>query len=229
MTWIEIIQKLLFSVLVSSMIGFNRETKSSPAGLRTYNLVCLGSVILTMVAKEISVENIALVLSNTELKGVVTADSTKIIAQIISGIGFLGAGTIIVTQKRIKGLSTASSLWATSAIGIAVGLGYYLLATLSSLLVVVILATFNKIIPFNTIKKIAITYTKKTTEQNIQDYFIQHSIDIRHIETQFKVIDGIRQYINIYTIKPNNLFQEHLIVQGIAEIDNIIEIEMLEV
>lgn len=229
MTWIEIIQKLLFSVLVSSMIGINRETKSSPAGLRTYNLVCLGSVILTMVAQEISVENIALVLSDTELKGVVTADSTKIIAQIISGIGFLGAGTIIVTQKRIKGLSTASSLWATSAIGIAVGLGYYLLATLSSLLVVTILATFNKLIPFNTIKKIAITYTKKPTEQNIRDYFAEHSIDIRHIESQFKVIDGMRQYINIYTIKPNNLFQEHLIVQGIAEIDNIIEIEMLEV
>ncbi|MHC5229093.1 MgtC/SapB family protein [Enterococcus sp. LJL99] len=229
MTWISIIQKLLFGVLVSSIIGYNRETKSSPAGLRTYNLVCLGSVILTMVAQELAAENVAAVLNNEQLKGVLTADSTKIIAQIISGIGFLGAGTIIVTQKRIKGLSTASSLWATSAIGIAVGMGYFLLASLSSILVVIILATFNKIIPFNTVKKIAIIFTDKNTDESIKEYFKKHSIDIRHIEAQFKISNGIRQYINIYTIKPHSPFEEHLIVQEIAEIDCVMGIEMLDV
>lgn len=229
MTWIDIVQKLIFSVMVSSAIGYNRETKSSPAGLRTYNLVCLGSVILTMIAQEISAENTAAILNNSDLKGVISSDSTKIIAQIISGIGFLGAGTIIVTKKRVKGLSTASSLWATSAIGIAVGMGYYLLATLSSILVIFILATFNKVIPFNTIKKISITYTKTTADKTVEAYFKDHKISIKHIETQFKIVSGVRQYINIYTIKPSSTFEEHLIVQSISEIEDIIEIEMLEV
>ena len=229
MTWISITQKLLFGVLVSSIIGYNRETKSSPAGLRTYNLVCLGSVILTMVAQEIATENVAAVLNNEQLKGVLTGDSTKIIAQIISGIGFLGAGTIIVTQKRVRGLSTASSLWATSAIGIAVGMGYFLLASLSSILVVIILATFNKIIPFNTVKKIAIVFTDKNTDVVVKDYFKKRNIDIRHIEAQFKISNGIRQYTNIYTIKPHSLFEEHLIVQEIAEISCVMGIEMLDV
>jgi len=216
-------------VMVSSAIGYNRETKSSPAGLRTYNLVCLGSVILTMIAQEISAENTAAILNNSDLKGVISSDSTKIIAQIISGIGFLGAGTIIVTKKRVKGLSTASSLWATSAIGIAVGMGYYLLATLSSILVIFILATFNKVIPFNTIKKISITYTKTTADKTVEAYFKEHKIAIKHIETQFKIVSGVRQYINMYTIKPPSTFEEHIIVQSISEIEDIIEIEMLEV
>ncbi|MGM0238715.1 MULTISPECIES: MgtC/SapB family protein [Enterococcus] len=229
MNLINILEPLLFSILVSSMIGYNRETKSSPAGMRTYNLVCLGAVILTIISKELSEATAQAVITNPELKGIISADSSKIIAQIVSGIGFLGAGTIIVSQKRVKGLSTASSLWVTAAIGIAVGLGYYLLALFSSLLVVVILATFNKIIPFQSLKNLAITISSVETEKMITEYFKNNQITVKNLTTKVYTNEDRKYYTNVYTIKPHHVTDMHHLIIDLARIDDISSIEILDV
>lgn len=107
--------KLLMASVCGALIGIEREMKGRPAGLKTFSLVCVGST-LSMITNEY----IYLYVSGTG------GDASRMAAQVISGIGFLGAGTIMVTgNSQIRGLTTAASLWVTAAIGIAIGSGFY--------------------------------------------------------------------------------------------------------
>ncbi|MBI4155085.1 MgtC/SapB family protein [Candidatus Woesearchaeota archaeon] len=120
---LEIIIKLLLSIALSSLIGFEREKLHRGAGLRTHILVCLASTIITIVS--LSVES--------------PADPTRIAAAIVTGIGFIGAGTIIQFKGKILGITTAASLFLISGIGIAIGLAQYFLAILSTVFGYIIL------------------------------------------------------------------------------------------
>lgn len=118
---IAIISRLIIATILSAVIGFEREKMKKPAGLRTYMLVCLGSCLITIVS-----------LSFGE-------DPARIASNIITGIGFLGAGVIIAQGANVIGVTTAASLWAISAIGLCVGVGEYLLAVVTTLLIYIIL------------------------------------------------------------------------------------------
>ncbi len=101
------------ALLFGGILGYDREKKGRPAGFRTYMVVCLGSALAMMTG---------IYLTNITGSG----DSGRIAAQVISGIGFLGAGTILVTkQRQVKGLTTAAGLWAAACIGLALGAGFY--------------------------------------------------------------------------------------------------------
>lgn len=107
--------KLILAAVCGGFIGAEREMKGRPAGLKTFALVCMGAA-LAMVTNEYIYENIA---GNS-------GDSARMAAQVISGIGFLGAGTIMITgHNQVKGLTTAAALWMTAAIGISIGSGFY--------------------------------------------------------------------------------------------------------
>jgi len=115
--------KLLLAVVLGGLIGFERERSHKPAGLRTHMLVCLGASLITLVSIGYFVE-----------------DYARIISGIVSGIGFIGAGTIIAQgNKGIHGLTTAASLWAVAAIGITVGIGWYALAGMAAALIMLVL------------------------------------------------------------------------------------------
>lgn len=119
----SILVRLLLSLILGGFIGFERGKSGRPAGLRTHILVCLGSTMAMMTNQYIYQEF-----------GI--SDPTRIAAQVISGIGFLGAGTILVTGKyQVKGLTTAAGLWATACMGLAIGIGFYKAAILSCLLI----------------------------------------------------------------------------------------------
>lgn len=119
----SVIARLVLATILSGIIGIGREKLGRAAGLRTHILVCLGATIASMVGIHIY-----------EAYG--TTDITRIAAQVISGIGFLGAGTILVKNKSIvTGLTTAACVWATGAIGIAVGYGFYEAAIIGAILV----------------------------------------------------------------------------------------------
>lgn len=108
-----IILRLVLAVVLGGIIGFERGRSGRPAGLRTHILVCLGSTLAIMTNQYIY-----------ETFGV--SDPARIAAQVISGIGFLGAGTILVTGRhKVKGLTTAAGLWATACMGLAIGIGFY--------------------------------------------------------------------------------------------------------
>ena len=114
----SMILRLTLAVLLGGAIGLDREDQFRPAGLRTHILVCLGTTIAMLTGEYIytSYGNVG--------------DPSRIGAQVLSGIGFLGAGTIIVSGRHVKGLTTAAGLWATACMGLAIGIGYYSLAVL---------------------------------------------------------------------------------------------------
>lgn len=120
----ELELRLLVAAILGSIVGWERERAQRPAGLRTYMLVAFGSALFT-------------VLSITAFTG--ETDPSRVAANIVVGIGFLGAGTIFRTGEVVRGLTTAAGLWAIAAIGMAAGAGEYFLAIVSTVLVLAIL------------------------------------------------------------------------------------------
>lgn len=118
------ITRLIVSVVLGSLVGLEREIHKSPAGLRTISLVSLGATLFTLAS---------ISFTNTN------ADVTRIAAQIVVGIGFIGAGVIWQSQNKVHGLTTAASMWCAAAIGIMVGIGEFTLATITTVLVMLIL------------------------------------------------------------------------------------------
>ena len=114
--------RVLLAFVLGGVVGFERERMQRPAGLRTHMLVCAGSACFT----------VASIFGFDELGTV--RDPARLAAQIITGIGFLGAGTIFRTGATVRGLTTASSIWITAAIGIVAGLGMFWLAVFTTLL-----------------------------------------------------------------------------------------------
>lgn len=121
--------KLLVSFLLGGLIGFERELHEKPAGLRTHIIVSLASTLFTI----LSLSN---VFGNPTM---ISHDPARIAAGVLTGIGFLGAGVIVSTGGNIRGITTAASLWVTTAVGMAVGAGEYGLAVAAALLIFLIL------------------------------------------------------------------------------------------
>lgn len=133
LTVTEIILRVLISVAIGGVIGLERGMKNRPAGLRTYMLVCVGACVV--------------MLTNQYTYQVYqVGDPVRMGAQVISGIGFLGAGTIIVTSRnQIKGLTTAAGLWTAGGIGLAIGIGLYEVAIAASAAVFIILTVLHQL------------------------------------------------------------------------------------
>lgn len=113
LTLLSIILRTFLAMMLGGILGYEREKRHRPAGFRTYLVVCLGSTLAMMVGLFIS--------ATTQ-----TSDAGRIPAQVISGIGFLGAGTILVTrQNQVRGLTTAAGLWSVACLGLALGAGFY--------------------------------------------------------------------------------------------------------
>ena len=128
---LSITLRLLLAALLGSAIGFERERLLWTAGLRTHMLVCVGSCLIMIVSAY---------GFNAVLGPHVILDPSRVAAQVVSGIGFLGAGSIILRNEAIKGLTTAASLWAVAAVGLAVGGGLYYASVAATLVILVILA-----------------------------------------------------------------------------------------
>ena len=130
----EVVVRLLVTVGLCGLIGFERETRDQSAGFRTHILLGLGAALFTLVSAYGFAPFTEAALEG-EARGI-RYDPTRIAAQIVTGIGFLGAGAIIRQGFDIRGLTTAASLWATAAIGMAVGAGYYFGAAATTVVVV---------------------------------------------------------------------------------------------
>lgn len=132
----ELIIRLLLAVIIGGVIGFERESHKRAAGLRTHILVCIGSTLITLTSIYIA-KNFSTTFQN--------CDPSRITAGIVTGIGFLGAGTIIRARASVLGLTTAASLWGVAAIGIALGCGFYKAAIFSALIVFLTLLALGMI------------------------------------------------------------------------------------
>jgi putative Mg2+ transporter-C (MgtC) family protein len=123
----EYVMRLVVALLIGGAIGLEREFKGKPAGMRTNMLICVGSCLVMIISIEIA---------RTAAR---IADPGRIAAQVVTGIGFLGAGTIIRSRFHIVGLTTAATIWALSALGLAIGAGYILLSVIVAFLITVTL------------------------------------------------------------------------------------------
>ena len=130
-TLLAVIIRIIVSFLLGGILGLERGLKQRPAGLRTYMLVCLGACMIMLINEYI-----------VQVYG--TGDPARMAAQVVSGIGFLGAGTIIVTKRsQIKGLTTAAGLWAAAAVGLATGIGFYEAAIIGALVIFMTLSALS--------------------------------------------------------------------------------------
>ncbi|MDD5340899.1 MAG: MgtC/SapB family protein [Patescibacteria group bacterium] len=124
--------QLLLAIFLGGLIGVERETLGKPAGSRTYALIALGSALFT-------------ILSVKGFCQYPNAVPTALVSQIIIGIGFIGAGLIIFHRQHIEGITTASGLWATAAVGIAIGIGWYYVAIITSVMIFLLLYIVRKV------------------------------------------------------------------------------------
>jgi len=122
--------RILAAVVLGGLIGLEREVRDKPAGFRTIMLICLGACIFSLLSEAV---------------GGADYERTRIAAQIVSGIGFLGAGTIMQSRGSVSGLTTAATLWVVAAIGMAVGAGAYLQAVVGSALVMLALMILGRV------------------------------------------------------------------------------------
>ncbi|MCP4571780.1 MAG: MgtC/SapB family protein [bacterium] len=131
--------RLLVAMVLGGLVGIERQTRGRAAGLRTNILVCLGSAAIIVAFQKLSLE------SNLDAESVIRMDPARAAAGVITGIGFLGAGTIVKSNDFVRGLTTAASIWVVSAVGVTVGLGEYVIAVVLTLLVLVALYVLHRL------------------------------------------------------------------------------------
>lgn len=130
----EVAMRLISSAVFAGIIGYERQSRHKAAGLRTHILVGVGSCLIMVLSINIY----------SSVQGMTNADPARLAAQVVSGIGFLGAGSILKEGPTIKGLTTAASLWVVSGVGLAAGAGYYLGALMTTVLVFLTLTILSR-------------------------------------------------------------------------------------
>ncbi len=137
----EILLRLVLAAILGAVIGFNRSRHNKPAGLRTMALISLGSAAFTLIGIE-TVIQLSVLQSGADNLNSINMDSSRIIAGIVGGVGFLGAGAIIQSRGKVQGMTSAASIWVTATIGVSVGLGLYLLATSITFIAFIVLILY---------------------------------------------------------------------------------------
>jgi putative Mg2+ transporter-C (MgtC) family protein len=209
----EILLRLGLACLLGGIVGLERERNKQPAGLRTHILVCIGATLVMLC-------NIFIF---EKYKGVANIDPARLGAQVISGIGFLGAGTIIKEGLSIRGLTTAASLWVVACLGIATGLGFYPGAIISTSFILVVLMFFSKfeyLFNIKTSKSILILKSVNTEgqiniiENKLKEFeIIYNNVSVESAEDN---LIAIRVYLTkSKDISHNKLMEEIYKIQGI--------------
>ncbi len=167
---LEISLRLFVALLLGGLIGIEREYRSKEAGFRTHFLVAMGSALFCIVSQY---------GFGFDLK-----DSSRVAAQVVSGIGFLGAGTIIFQKNVVRGLTTAAGLWVTAAIGLACGAGMYVVASISVAMVLFGLEVMNYFIPKVATTTVQLTFTAPTKEsvKRVVDRIMEDCIELYSYE-----------------------------------------------
>lgn len=217
---LSIVIRLSLAVLCGGIIGLERGKKGQAAGFRTHILVCIGSALVMM--------------TNLYVIDVLdaSADPTRLGAQVVSGIGFLGAGSIIVTNKnKIKGLTTAAGLWASACMGLAIGVGFYQLAVIGCIFIVLVISLLDRIdrrVFRNSVRmQIYVEFGSSSILREIIDYCKDNEIEIR--DTQVIKNKNIEDNLVgvVITIRCNKK-QEHVIITTeLGLIPGIVNIEEL--
>lgn len=208
--------RILTAMICGGLIGMDRGLKKRAAGMRTYMLVCVGACIIMLTNQFIF-----------QITG--TGDPMRMGAQVVSGIGFLGAGTIIVTkQNHIKGLTTAAGLWAAAGVGLALGIGFYEAAVIGGLAIYLILTALNwldhKVHNRNMYLDVHLTLSSDLSADKFILATKDAGIEIETIQIDYSnYADGI--WMLDAVLKINKHQKRESMVEQLAKIEGIIHLE----
>lgn len=217
-------------MIIGGIVGYEREQKNRPAGMRTHILVCIGATIIALIQQAVSEEAFMIATNYPELKDLVKFDQARLIAQVVSGVGFLGAGTIIITKQRVLGLTTAASLWVSAAVGIGVGMGYLKVAIPGFISIMISLSVIKKIINVPKVRNLEIQYLHRVeTKEFINNYFEKHNIEIEEVTFEVQVVNGEKIYKNTFNIDLPRLLSYADIIEEMSMYSNIQQIRLISV
>lgn len=210
LTYLAIACRIAVAVFLGGIIGMERGLKNRPAGLRTYMLVCVGSCLI-------------MITNQYVFQAFGTGDPVRMGAQVVSGIGFLGAGTIVVTRRnQIKGLTTAAGLWAAAAAGLAVGVGLYEAAVLGGVVIFLVLSLVHRFdSKMRQTSKVVEIYVELNRIINLGDFMRKiHDMDIEieniRTENDAAFEEGKHAYIMVLRSKEKR--NHDILFQSIREI-----------
>ncbi|SFU45564.1 putative Mg2+ transporter-C (MgtC) family protein [Clostridium sp. DSM 8431] len=211
---VSIIVRLLMAVICGGVVGIERGRKGQAAGCRTHMLVCLGATSVMMTN----------IYAISEFNA--SSDPTRIGAQVVSGIGFLGAGTILVTSKnQIRGLTTAAGLWASACMGLAIGIGFYELAIIGIIFIFGVIAVINKfdkrVYGISKVMDVYIEFLKPEVLREVICFLREKNIKILSIQVvKDKTLDKSRSGA-IIGIKTKERFDHSDVIAEFWEIEGI--------
>lgn len=208
---LHIILKILLAAMLGGIIGLERELAHKEAGLRTNILIAIGSALITVLSFKIAAMTPG-------------ADPARLAAQIVSGIGFLGAGAIIQARFAVHGLTTAATIWTVAAIGIAVGCGFYLLAFIVTVFVVIVLTVFKLLLDYIEKQKRNYVYLITTEEKASLLADLRHALtelNIKYSSARLNRRKGSYEFEVIFSTSENKnreFLDKVMLLQGVKEI-----------
>lgn len=218
---LEMLGRLLLAVLLSGIIGMERESVNKFAGFRTHVLVAVGSCLMMIIS-------ISMPFVRYPEAGFISADTERIAAQVVSGIGFLGAGAIMCSGISIKGLTTAASLWAMAGLGLACGAGLYVTSVICAFLIFIVLTYFAKLeekFRFkNQLIRIVLVMDKESN-QMCQIFSIFNAMEINVKNTKlYQDNDDLKMEL---VAKATRNVDTNLLMERLKRVDSIIQVEMV--
>ncbi|MCR5279211.1 MAG: MgtC/SapB family protein [Lachnospiraceae bacterium] len=218
LTVFAIALRIAVAVLLGGVIGMERGLKNRPAGLRTYMLVCVGSCLIMLTNQYV-------------FQAFQTGDPVRMGAQVVSGIGFLGAGTIVVTRRnQIKGLTTAAGLWAAAAAGLAVGVGLYEAAILGGIVIFLVLSIIHRwdsrLRQNSKVFEIYVELSKSVSLGDFMRKIHEMDLEIENTRTENDSTDeGKHSYI--FALKSKEKRNHDVLMQQIRGIEGVAYVEVL--
>jgi putative Mg2+ transporter-C (MgtC) family protein len=211
--------RMVLAVICGGVIGIERERKRRPAGFRTHILICLGASMTTLVSQYIYLE----------LK--LFTDLARLGAQVIAGIGFIGAGTIIVTKRRqVKGLTTAAGLWTSAIVGLAVGAGYYEAALITTVLVLLAEVVLSRLEYFimSTARDINlyIEYKENDALEQMTEYMRTHGVGVSDLQIT-KSAGAQKNPCAIFSLSLPRKMTHDRVMTALSEIEGVVSVEEL--
>lgn len=209
--------RILLALIFGGIVGMERGKKGRPAGLRTYMLVCVGSTLVMM--------------TNQYMAGIYPGiDASRMAAQVISGIGFLGAGTIIITGKnRVRGLTTAAGLWAVACIGLALGIGFYYGAIIGGACVWIVIEALHKLddrmVSGSKVMMVYIEFEEPSHIGEFMEYTKKHEILVTDLELVHQECLKDEIIAGIFTLRLLQKLPHGKVVDVLKEADGVAYVE----
>jgi len=218
-TYLAVALRIFAAVIIGGLLGLERGMKNRAAGLRTYMLVCVGACIIMLTNQYI-------------YQSYGTGDPVRMGAQVVSGIGFLGAGTIIVTRRsQIKGLTTAAGLWSAAGVGLALGIGFYEAAVIGAVAIFTIMTLLQKMDNrMHRKNRVMEVYLELSSDISLGDFLRQvrqQDIEVNDVqrEQDSDADTGIRAYIALMKTKKRSSHVD--IMERLQSIRGVVYIEEL--